>query len=164
MTLEPTIAALLCFFLVVVILSSLNRTSFNYSGLSLFRVFFPSWRFFEDTCGRPALYARIEKGVWKSVLEKPQRSFFSLFFNPEGNLFLAYGSLLERLLKDASELQAGEEGQLLDSVSYRLVRNLVESKLSLSPGVQYQFKVCVSGEAATREFEQDALISSEHAV
>ena len=164
MIFEPTIVVFLCFFLFVFVLSLLKRTSFNNSILSLFRVFFPSWRFFEDTCDRPVLYARVNGGEWQRVLNNPKRGLLSLFYNPEGNLFLAYGSLLDRLLKDASELASGQERLLVDSVSYRLVRNLIERTFKLSKGVSYQFKVSVAGESASCESEQDVLISREHAL
>ena len=111
------------------------------------RVFIPTWRFF-DRIGRvPELYYRVKfngkLGPWQPVFEKPERKFYHLFVNPEGNLYLAYQSLLDRLLDDSQNKSINFEEQ----ISFQQIKNLVHSKAlksSHKEATHFEFKADVT--------------------
>jgi len=106
------------YFVVLVALSALRAVEVKSRLVQQLRVFFPSWRFFEDLGEVPVLWARIggdgsgtndgeDLGPWQRSLPTAAPRWWTLFVNPEANLILAYGSLLEQLVSD---LAAGPEG------------------------------------------------------
>jgi hypothetical protein len=68
-----------------------------------------------------------------------------LFYNPEGNLYLASNTLLQQLESYISELTNDQREKFEDSVSFKLVNNLVQSVIGASfenkHQLFYQFKV-----------------------
>jgi hypothetical protein len=128
---------------------------FHFSGkiIPFIRIFFPSWRFFDDAGPIYSLMYRIEKGKWKSFHKKLNRNLIQLVFNPTGNMQLASQSLLDRLMLDSQEVAAVD---LEKTVSYLLVKNLVHSKVK--PEKSFQFKVV--GAIASSSFKvEDYLLS-----
>ncbi len=161
------------FFAVVLGLTRLKPRYFKHRAFLLFRVFLPSWRFFEDMGEVPKLYFRfgIEDGAlgeWLAVEQPESRGLGSLFLNARGNLFLAGNSLVEQLLGDVAELsQAGEVrvSQLRKTVSYRLLgrwvvwqlRARADFETNKAKMTSYQFKISIVLYGALME---DLLFSS----
>jgi hypothetical protein len=117
--------------------------------IHLFRVLFPTWRFFEDVGVVPQLWHRYigdqSPEEWQLTLPPLKRNYFMLFFNPWGNVTLAYGSLLESLLTDINDLPSADSESVATLTSYKLVRRLVEFKITEGnnnvAGLKYQFRV-----------------------
>lgn len=156
--------------LLAVALLILSRTKTRELGplFQWLRLFFPSWRFFEDFGPTPVLSARVmtgsqEFGPWQETLPAAPRSAGMLFLNPFGNLRLALMDLVDRLLADAARLSPQE---LEQSLSFRLVRNAVEFSLR-KQGHQgtrrYQFKISLQDSAGTEDLLVSETFESEGA-
>lgn len=130
------------------------------------RAFFPSWRFFEDVEDVPTLLYRRASlgglwGPWKPCLSRPRRRISAILLNPEGNLALAYGSLIQQLLVDLPE-HPQDADAVEQSVPYAVVHALVVRTLhseGLSPGTRYQFKITASPAGSGLESGEDVLLS-----
>ncbi|MES2769488.1 MAG: hypothetical protein V4596_10120 [Bdellovibrionota bacterium] len=115
--------------------------------MGFIRVLIPTWRFF-DRLGRvPELFYRLKVsgkfGPWLPALEKPTRKFYHLFLNPEGNLHLAYNTLVDRLLDDSQNKSINFENQ----ISFLQIKNLVHQKALTSATKEtthFEFKVSVT--------------------
>lgn len=121
-------------------------------ALKLFRVLVPSWGFFADVADLPVLFVRTADssgswGEWFPAVMKPQRRLWSVLFNPEGNLYLAYNTLLQQVESDIGELDGVAVQSFESSVSFRLLHNLVRYRLNsahdehLRNVTQYQFRL-----------------------
>lgn len=123
-----------------------KRREVRAPSLALFRVLFPSWRFFESIAPAPNLSYRVahageDFGGWRDALPPVERTPLSLLLNARGNLQLAAQSLVERLFEDLDSISAAEAH---DNVSYQLVRCLVQSRLpgaAAEAGRRYQFRL-----------------------
>src|SRR4051812_5994815 len=96
-------ALLLAYFLALALFSTVKRTTIAGKTIFMFRMFFPSWRFFDDIGHVPVLFYRKstqgkEFEPWVECLNKPTRKWRTLLLNPQGNFLLACGSLLQRLV------------------------------------------------------------------
>jgi hypothetical protein len=112
---------------------SLRRKSVGFEWVQNIRVFFPSWRFFEDLGGAFYLEVRQVDGAltdWLRVSNSPQRHGLMFVFNPEVNIALSLNSSLEILAVKAmseADLLDGEDGlsrideKLFYSDEYRVV-------------------------------------------
>ncbi len=103
------------------------------------RIFIPSWRFFASQAAIAKLYARSVQGgqlgsSWLPVLTPPRLRWYSLFLNPEGNLYHSYCNALEQLLLDPEDKDARR-------VIHRLVRRFLLHVRNTDPSGRYQFKV-----------------------
>lgn len=123
----------------------------------LIRSLLPSWRFFESITEIPVLFIRYgpvggELGEWEPAVRERPRSLSAVLFNPQLNLGLAIGSLLQQLETEVGELSPDQTEGYESSVSFELIQNLVRYLLRsrkqtiLSSGqliqpVQYQFKI-----------------------
>lgn len=127
--------------------------------LNLFRVFLPSWKFFDEVGSAPELYYQME-GPWQPVLIRPANKLRNLFLHPEGNFFHAGHSLLERLLREVNE---AEPSDLESSPSYQLVENLVRFQIRQADptlvGRQFRFKIAISHPEPA-----DVILSASHEV
>ena len=132
-TLSQTILILLCFFALLAAASLSKNRAINNKFLHLLRVFFPSWRFFEDLSELPVIEYRLkgatgEPGAWMNIV-RPKVSAGNLFLNPAGNLFLATQSLLEQVQAEISELDPENTQNFTRTASYELCVNLVKYEL-----------------------------------
>jgi hypothetical protein len=177
-SLSLTPIGLISFFVLIFLTSFINRSYLSSKTLVLLRVFFPSWRFFDQLGHVPRLSYRMNHGrthdveawgEWKDCLNHPPRTIGALCLNANGNLHLAYQALVDRLVHDIQELQeSSHEGQsslLLESVSYQLVRNLAHKQVQEQRVISsadknvpssFQFKIVID--------QEDLLISSIHEV
>ncbi len=160
--LTELIIALAVYFALITLLSSLKPRYIPGRAIYLFRAFFPSWRFYEDICEMPMLYYRTLEpaGDWKLAWQKPLRSWSTIFVNPQVNYLFACQGLLNQVENDVNELGEGAHEEFSNSVSYRLLENLVRYSMRAEgdgAATRYQFKLmaAIQGEDAF----QDVLIS-----
>jgi len=119
-------------------------------GWAWLRIFFPSWRFFDDFDRTPRLFFRVAKVAgqftsWKEAIpQEKKRSLGVVFVNPQGNLKLAAHSAVDRLLDEVAALKTPEEIQ--ETVSYRLVEKIVRAQVPGS-ALEFQFKVSLSSDS-----------------
>lgn len=125
--------------------------------LQFFRLFFPSWKFFDSVGSLPKLYFQIESRQWEPLLHSPPIVWWNLFVNSEGNLHHAYQNLVNRLVLDLNQLSSNSPDEL---TSFQLVEQLVRSQIHqlnrYEKGQIYRFKISV-----TYPHASDVLISSE---
>ena len=161
-----TTALLIAYVAALVALGSLRAVPMRSALVQRLRAFFPSWKFFAEIEETPELLVRVGAdadalGAFERCWPKLERRVRSLLLNPEGNLILAYDSLLAELLADAEQ----HEASLGERVSYRLVERLVEFWLAQRPDAEqirhYQFKVVttVPGAAGVERGAEDVLLS-----
>lgn len=132
----------------------------------LLRILIPSWRFF-DRLGRvPELLYRVknngEWGNWGTCFERPQRKLWHLFSNPHGNMYLAYRSLVDRLIDDSQKTQDLEK-----EISFQLIKNLVHQtilKNKTSKTTHYAFKIKVTYFDTTPSTSTDIFVTHEYEV
>jgi hypothetical protein len=161
-------------YLVTLILFSLFKSNhFQGKSFYLLRAFFPSWKFYEDLGDVPILFYRIkERGSiwtpWKNCVEKKKRKWTKLFLNSQGNVHLAYGSLLQHLVTDIQEIEDSDYFSLKSKASYQLVQNLVLFEISktnsFQSGMQYEFKVSSWAPCSPSTLAEDILLSPTYEV
>jgi len=107
----------------------------------LLRPLLPTWRFFEDvgpivTLAYRSGHTLESLGEWIGYREKyVGRHLGSLFLNSEGNLRLAEQAVIERLLLESKNAE---------TVSYQLVKNLVQSQVP--NGFHFQLRIMLGGD------------------
>ncbi len=158
------IVLLVIYFLAVVALSTIKSSYVPGRAIYLFRALFPSWRFFEDLVDVPVLYFRVSSdgtdfGPWVPSFEKIERNWQSILLNPQGNLLFAYHGLLHQLENDIEEVDESKAEEFVDSVSYKLVKNLVLTQVPTNS--HFQFKVS-SVRQGKPEHAVDVLFSLVH--
>ena len=121
--------------------------------MQLLRVFFPSWKFFDELAPATAIELRHsdgagEFGPWTRCECQHARG---IFINAQGNLAHACQSLLETAVREVSE----SSGSFGTSVPYRLLVGLARFQLPREAR-RFQFRVSVGGD--------EALLSAEHEV
>ncbi len=142
-------------------------------AIYLFRVLFPSWRFFEDLCELPVLYHRVRAadgafGPWRKSLSSDRRHLYKLLFNAEGNKLLAYQGLLQQVENDMQSVTEGSEAEFASSVSYRLLERLVRKQIPRSElpegegPVFFQFRLSSLMQGEAESSATEILISLEH--
>ncbi len=104
------------------------------SGWSALRVLFPSWRFFEEVGSTLSLEYRFQAAdsglsEWTEALTRPATRWHSFLFNPDGNLFLAEQSLLQRLEEEIGASDPAHSEALEQTTSFQLVKRLVHFQL-----------------------------------
>lgn len=131
-------------FVLFALLSIFSKRAPANRALLFLRVFFPSWRFFEKVESTLFLeYRFTSESTWQPLFRPLHRGPFNWFFNPTGNLRLAFGSLLEQCASDMEEYE-GEPERYFQSVSYSLLKALVEFHLRKEhsdPQRSYQFRL-----------------------
>jgi hypothetical protein len=132
----------------------------------LLRPIIPTWRFFAQVTEVPELLVRIGSssdslGPWQLALTKPKRALRSLIINHEGNLYLAYHSLLERVLDETAISTNGDA--LEETVSFRLVKNLANKCTSvLTPTSEpyfFQFQIVTFMQGSSIEGSAPVIVS-----
>ena len=156
------------YFVLAVLLCSIKSRYIPGRAVALFRALLPSWRFFEDICEIPLLEFRVSRNgedwsSWNRCIESPPREIKSLLFNAEGNLRLAYHSLVQQLEADLQEADDNHPELFLNSVSYLLTKNLVISRIrndaDFGEVIQFQFKVTNIMPGVIEKQTDDILIS-----
>ena len=167
---------------VVVAVTLLARRAVSSPLLDRMRALCPAWRFFDRVTGSPALLVRFaagagELGPWSSVLGKRRGRSMRWLFAPHDNLALAYQSVVDRLVHDLGELEAGEddgdgdgdgagagantaEGDpaVVGLVSYELVTRI--ARAHVPAGTRFQWKVVVPAEPAPEDYLVSGVVAA----
>lgn len=131
--------------------------------LRMFRVLFPSWRFFESVTPTAKVYYRTSTlgevfSNWQELqFHSPTRSLTHLWHNPDENLRLNYCVQLEQLINDLATLDPEGPLSFTDWPSYRIVMAAVIQNLrpTINPEIRFlQIKI------GAIEFAQLSLSSS----
>lgn len=138
-------------------------------SLSIWRVFFPSWKFFDHPGAIPEVFIRMgersdQLSDWRPAFRSEPRHWWNLFWNPRGTLRLLNSAAFDRLLQESQSYLKSPD-RFSESVSYQLCCAILaeEWRPSIRQGF-YQFKIVA---ALTENFEGelgDALISKIHRV
>jgi hypothetical protein len=180
------LAALLFFGLALWDQSKLQHPFFKY-----FRIFFPSWRFFNQRLAVPVAWIRLNWSAdsldqvshprdwihWKQLPTFPScptlsspGGLLSLLINPRGNLGFALQSLLEQLVMDLNDWEEERSGSFSHCPSYQMMSEAIRVLLQDHPEAEkilsFQFKVNLFNQDAleTRTgpcHSQDVLLSEE---
>lgn len=122
--------------------------------LSYFRIFFPSWRFFEAPGDRLSFAVMSESlSLWHEVsFRQPKRQFLSYLWNPIGNDIMARYNLLEHFVQDLEATKTYEDVESL--TTFKLLQNMAvhETQKIEKDFKKYKFKISLNG-------EDDVLIS-----
>ncbi len=165
------------YLVVLIVVSRLRTRPIKSPTMQALRAFFPSWKFFDELGDVPVLLHRVGQdpsamGPWQPSLPKLRRRAGSLLVNAEGNLWLAYGSVVQQLVIELDELPeadaSGSDAAITERTTYQITRELVafrirELEAELPP--YYQFKVVTMpvgagvGAAAAASPAEDLLIS-----
>jgi hypothetical protein len=115
-------------------------------GWMMLRVFFPSWRFFDNLDWVPQLRFRIVGQTddhWYDIFDPEPRTLSTIFLNPRGNFRMAAHSLVEQFSNDMAEVN--DDSKVENLISYQLVKQLVEFRMVelglAQEGVRYQFRL-----------------------
>ncbi len=103
-------------------------------GLSLLKLFIPSWNFFAESGEKLDLVLATQnsKGIWSewvSVLDEAfeSRSPRHLFFSPQENLRLHFLALLERFVQIAQDMS---EEELQKSSQFQQLTSFLKKRIS----------------------------------
>lgn len=113
----------------------LSQKSYS-QKLFFFRLFIPSWKFFDEFESLLVLEFRIqtnsnEWSAWQPVFKPAKFKIWNLFFNPEGIYRLAASSLVDQLFQDTQNWDPkNQPGEFHKQSTYRLTRNLIQQELS----------------------------------
>lgn len=140
---------------------------------SVFKIFFPSWKFFDQLGSSPQLLFRIKSTVddqfdeWKNLTTPLPRRLSLFFINADGNLKMACDNHLHRTMIQVSQLNL--DAEIVEaSVDYHIIKNMVEFHLKevLKPSAPmlYQFKINIvnrssSGDSSNESSQNDFLTS-----
>ncbi|MFZ3231095.1 MAG: hypothetical protein WA160_12885 [Pseudobdellovibrio sp.] len=134
--------------------------------MDLYRLFIPSWRFFDQLGIISTLYYRIKQNgtysSWFVALEKPNRAFLNLFLNSDGNIYLFSQVLVDRLAAEVSTISSSSDVRIEALNNFKLIENLVRQKIQkekLSNEIFFQFKIQVHSDK--NENPEDFIISKE---
>ncbi|MFY8161878.1 MAG: hypothetical protein ACOVNU_11155 [Candidatus Kapaibacteriota bacterium] len=135
----------------------------NNNFFDIFKIFFPSWAFFDESGTNINIKFRIAKNpininnnTWESTDNNINRSVFKLIYNPEVNLKLAINSNLELLIDSInfdSNYDKNKEN-INDNIYYKITKNYVKyyifnlhtSNEDLSEIKSFQFKISIKNE------------------
>ena len=126
--------------------------------IQLFRVFFPSWKFFDGHSETPDLFYREVKaaeqyGEWITCIPKTgNRSWKNLFINTRENYLFAAHALVEYLKNDVTD---GSD----PTTSIQLVTNLVrfQIKSTLNPLKSFQFMLAYPKDLTSALYLSDTI-------
>ena len=137
------------------------------------KLFFPSWNFFDDFSTTPRMEFRLfrpgyETAEWRLLFpEHSTRSLWRVLFNPHGNLELFEQSQIESAADELSLLSAKAAEEFSAGNTYALLVALVRRRiqqsampLAMKPGQLLQFRLHTMPGSEAREF---CYVSLEHA-
>lgn len=132
----------------------------------IFRIFFPSWKFFDDSGVIYALKYRVctkieemESAPWAVCPPKLKRSWRQLIANPWGNVALACDSVVQHLSASINEAVDNDDLiQLSNSVSYQTAQNMAQY-FCRQTGLEYRFYQFKLTEQSRDAADTDVMIS-----
>jgi hypothetical protein len=125
--------------------------------MQILKLFIPSWQFFTGSSASAHLFYKVDTSGWLPAIVKPQRSWIHVFFNPDGNLYLAKQSAVDQLVNEINSLNKVDDS-IQESLSYQIVLNIArEAARQKAPSGRLYFKIQVRSPNEV----YDAIISSE---
>lgn len=94
--------------------------------------------------------------------EKPERKFCHLFLNPAGNMYLAYQSLIDRLLDDSQKTKNIEQETSFELIKNHIHQAVLKSKTDKT--THYSFKVKVTYFDTTPPTSTEVFVTHEYEV
>lgn len=146
---------ILIILIIVGILSLIpDKKEFQFSGkiIFLFRIFFPSWKFFDVSSDMYYIKYRCNTNL-ESIIEsewilcppKLERNISQFIFNPQGNIALACDTIQNHLITDIYDLQSENKSftEIENTNSYKIIQNMIKFFISKNniTSAQYQFKI-----------------------
>jgi hypothetical protein len=131
--------------------------------LFIFRIFFPSWKFFEEYDGNPKLFYKIDDGPWIPVLLKIKRHWWMCFLNAEGNMTLFKKSLIQQY---SGEIE-NEESLTMKMTSYEMIKDMIRDNLvknNYLGGHWCQIKITTVAFEGGEHKEMDYFLSSPYKI
>lgn len=117
---------LILFFGILIFLILRKRSEIKSTSAQTWKFFFPSWRFFENLGLRYSIWTRESSDhSWVRLKLPVARSSGLLWSNPNGNLQLAFDSILEQFVSELAEDSAIP--QILFELIDKQARFLVET-------------------------------------
>lgn len=150
---------IIAYFLLIIFFSLIKSKKIENPTFNLFKSMFPSWKFFDESVDTPVLLYRLkDEEKWKVCVPHPKRRWFNLFYNPEGNFYLAYHSHIQQLLGDLTYFDESKLDQFHEHISYKITENFVRA---LDLKSDFQFKISSIKLTGPSDFEilEDILIS-----
>lgn len=105
---------------------------------ALIKLLLPAWNFFDDTTFTPIVYFQINQDEWKEFYPPPETRLINFFYNPYGNLYLFYHSLIQRLINDIFEKQNNPDFNLDQLSSFKILHNWIKKDVH---GASFRFKL-----------------------
>ena len=122
----------------------------------IFKLFLPSWSFFNDFSATPRLETRLvrdgDEFEWQPLYaDHSTHSLWRVFFNPHGNAKLLEKTFIDRAVEELdSTAQSAKQFQSGDS--YKVLLNIVRRQLiHPSPNDTFQFRLVMTNPIATDE-------------
>lgn len=146
----------------------LNKHQFSSRYFFVFRIFFPSWKFFDSSSEMYFLKYRIIddiEQVWYDCPPKLDRKWQSLIINTDANIALACDSAIKHLCTDIYDLQNSKDEidtniDLTNTNSYKIINNIIEYFIENKVyDISYQFKIVA---LSSTQSEDIILISPIH--
>lgn len=145
----------------------------EHTFFDIFKIFFPSWAFFDESGINIFLKYRIadspqniNNNNWVSISNNIKRNVFRLIYNPQVNLQLAINSNLELLIDSINNDNNHNKNieNIKDNIYYKITKNYVKyyifNKHTLNEDKSeikaFQFKISIKN-----ELEDDDVIISE---
>ena len=133
--------------------------------ISLFHLFFPSWRFFEGTGSvigiqfRAALLPderqNLNQTQWQELFPPHSRSLLKIFWNPRGNEVLTILNHASQLILSLPNL---DQEQIENHQDFIVIKNYIESQISTNSN--YQFKLTGSPNSPEGQVLHEDLVVS----
>ena len=146
-------------------LSRIGKKSVPGRWIFLFRAFFPSWQFFDGLGDVPFLEYRWGQvggrmGYWKQAHSPLSRRWFNVLVHSQGNLALAYESLLAQFLSDLSERDSWDESAFSELASYGVLQNWVRRQIQTDAGEgARETPMCYQFRLQTRSAQSGSFVS-----
>ena len=156
------------FFITVVVFTLRKNLILSTRFLPILKIFFPSWRFFDDPGSTASLAYRLSAGQnfgpWQSCPTPVDRKWMNLFLNAQGNLHLALQTIIERLMRDVEDVDPTLTSDVSQLISYQMILKLVRLQARQSfpetSEKRVQFKISVETQGSVEE----GLVSLVHEV
>lgn len=158
--------------------------------INFFKVFFPSWEFFDEIEDNFVLKYRfsltnIESADWQLFNLKIKRHFLHFFFNPKGNLLLNIDSNLQLLANSINEFIQynqvvkneaidNEKLDITQNYHYQIIKNYIADLIlnttknnnlpsnESNTNYKYQFKLCNQILENDKTVDEDLFLSAIH--
>jgi hypothetical protein len=118
--------------------------------LEFFKIFFPSWKFFDDSTLWPKLEYQVNDGNWQEFTQRPKVHAFNILFNPDNLVLLNFQTHIQKMLMNLSYLSEIDLENYSKSVDYQQASHFLEYFLRQGnpqlQNFQFKFKISLASE------------------